>query len=68
MGVSAKVQCIQRPTSEQWYVGVPTAVAQALQFTKGEAVEWVIADKGHLILVRQVVPMNPVDVVKKNHR
>jgi len=36
-----------------------------MEFNKGETVEWIIADKGHLILSRQVVPPNPVDIEKK---
>ena len=66
MGSPTKLQVIRRANSEQWLVTVPTALAQALQLRKGELVQWVVADKGHLILERQVVPMNPVNVSKKN--
>ena len=62
MGFPTKIQLIQRQASEQWYINFPSAVAQAIEFQKGETVEWTIADKGHLILSRQVVPPNPVDV------
>ena len=65
MGFPTKVQLIQRQQSEQWYINFPSAVAQAMEFTKGETVEWIVADKGHLILSRRVVPPNPVDVEKK---
>lgn len=62
MGFQTKIQLIKRQASEQWYINFPSAVAQAIEFHKGETVEWIIADKGHLILSRQVVPPNPVDV------
>ncbi|WP_367873879.1 hypothetical protein [Luteolibacter sp. Populi] len=39
-----------------------------MEFSKGEAVEWIIADKGHLILARKEVPPDPVDVQKKTRR
>lgn len=62
MGFPTKIQLIKRQSSEQWYINFPSAIAQAIEFNKGETVEWIIADKGHLILSRQVVPPNPVDV------
>lgn len=67
MGFPTKVQLINRKASEQWYINFPSAVAQAMEFNKGETVEWIIADKGHLVLSRQEVPPNPVDVEKKRH-
>lgn len=65
MGFPTKVQLIKRAASEQWYINFPSAVAQAMEFSKGETVEWIIADKGHLILSRQEVPPNPVEPQKK---
>ena len=62
MGFPTKIQLIKRKASEQWYINFPSAVAQAIEFEKGETVEWVIADKGHLILSRQIVPPDPIDV------
>jgi antitoxin component of MazEF toxin-antitoxin module len=64
MGFPTKVQLIQRKQSEQWYINFPSALAQAMEFTKGEQVEWIVADKGHLILSRQQVPPNAVSVKK----
>ena len=52
MGHPTKVQVIKRQSSEQWYVNLPAAVAHALEFGKGEIVEWVIEDKNTLILKR----------------
>lgn len=64
MGSPTKIQLIKRKDSEQWYVNFPAAIAQAVEFEKGETVEWVVADKGHLILSRQKVPPNPVALPK----
>ena len=66
MGYPTKVQCIQRPQSEQWYINFPSAIAQAMEFTKGETVEWTIHDKSNLILSRQHPPPDPVPVKKTN--
>jgi len=52
MGYPTKVQLIQRKASEQWYVNFPAALAQALEFTKGEVVEWIVDDKNTLTLRR----------------
>ena len=64
MGFPTKVQLIQRQQSQQWYINFPSALAQAMDFGKGEAVQWTIADKGHLILSRDVVPPDPIDLKK----
>jgi hypothetical protein len=62
MGFPTKVQLIQRKESEQWYINFPSALAQAMEFAKGEEVEWIVADKAHLILSRQHAPPDPVRV------
>jgi hypothetical protein len=64
MGYPTKVQLIQRKESQQWYINFPAAIAQAMDFSKGEDVQWTIADKGHLILAREQVPPNPIDLKK----
>jgi len=56
MGFPTKVQLIKRQKSEQWYINFPSAVAQAMEFVRGEIVEWVIEDKGQLVLSRREVP------------
>jgi hypothetical protein len=56
MGFPTKVQLIKRQQSEQWYINFPAAVAQAMEFERGEVVEWIIEDKGLLALKRQIVP------------
>jgi antitoxin component of MazEF toxin-antitoxin module len=52
MGYPTKVQLIQRKDSQQWYINFPAAIAQAMEFTKGEAVEWTIQGRDCLILRR----------------
>jgi len=62
MGFPTKVQLIHRKNSEQWYINFPSAVAQAMEFERGEVVEWVIEDKSQLVL-RRLNP--PPPLVKK---
>jgi antitoxin component of MazEF toxin-antitoxin module len=52
MGYTTKVQVIKRAKSEQYYVNFPAAVAQAIEFTPGEEVEWLIDDHQNLVLRR----------------
>ncbi|GAB4311453.1 MAG: hypothetical protein Kow00127_01480 [Bacteroidales bacterium] len=52
MGYSTKIQLIKRAKSEQWYINFPSAVAQAMEFEKGEVVEWLIDDHQRLVLLR----------------
>jgi hypothetical protein len=67
MGYPTKVQLIDRKESKQWYINFPAAIAQAMDFEKGEGVQWTIADKGHLVLSRDVVPPDPIAVKKTPH-
>jgi hypothetical protein len=62
MGFPTKVQLIKRKASEQWYINFPSAIAQAMEFTRGESVEWIIEDKSLLALRR---PSPPPPVLKK---
>ena len=52
MGYPTKVQLIQRKDSRQWYINFPAPIAQAMEFSKGETVEWVIQGRDSLILRR----------------
>jgi antitoxin component of MazEF toxin-antitoxin module len=56
MGCPTKVQVIRRERNEQWYVNLPFAIAQAMDFEKGEEVEWHIESKGLLALERRSPP------------
>ncbi len=65
MGFPTKVQLIQRKDSVQWYINFPSAVAQAMEFQKGEIVEWIVEDKGQLVLRRRTPPAS---ALKKKRR
>ena len=56
MGFPTKVQRINRKKSEQWYINFPSAVAQAMEFFRGETMEWFIEDKETLVLHRPEAP------------
>ena len=56
MGFPTKVQLNQRQASEQWYINFPSALAQAMEFARGERVEWFVEDKGLLVLRRAAPP------------
>ena len=56
MGFPTKVQLIQRKESQQWYINFPSAIAQAMEFSRGETVEWVVEDKALLALRRLEAP------------
>jgi 3-methyladenine DNA glycosylase Mpg len=65
MGYKTRVQRIKRQKSEQWYINFPAVLAQAMEFSRSENVEWLISDKQHLILYRPEAPEDPINV-KKN--
>jgi hypothetical protein len=52
MGYPTKIQLIKRAKSEQWYINFPSAVAQAMEFGRGEVAEWLIDDHQRLVLMR----------------
>lgn len=52
MGYPTTVQLIAREKTEQWYVNFPAAIARALDFEKGEVVEWTIETRRKLVLKR----------------
>ena len=65
MGYPTKVQLISRKNgADQYYINFPTAVAEALEFQKGETIEWIIEDKANMILHRPSTPPSPVTVKK----
>ena len=66
MGYPAKVKLISRKTrADQYYINFPTAVAEAMEFQKGEVIEWIVEDKANIIAHRPVVPPSPVTIEKK---
>jgi antitoxin component of MazEF toxin-antitoxin module len=42
MGYPTKIQLISRQKGNQWYVNFPNALAEAMNFVKGETVEWTV--------------------------
>jgi hypothetical protein len=53
MGFPTKIQLIKRANSEQWYINFPSALAQAMEFERGEVVEWLVENKNKMILKRE---------------
>lgn len=52
MGYLTKIQKVERPTNQSFYVNLPSALAQAMDIEKGEEFEWIIENKNLLILQR----------------
>ncbi len=50
MGYITKIQKVERPSNQSFYVNLPSALAQAMDIEKGEEFEWVIENKNLLIL------------------
>ncbi len=65
MAFPTKVQLIQRKKSEQYYINFPSAVAQMMDFEKGEQVQWSLHDRSTLVLERPHAPPSPL---KKKRR
>ena len=69
MGYPTKVQQIKRKkTADQYYINFPTAIAEAMDFVKGEVVEWIVEDRANLIVHRRNVPASPVTLKKTLRR
>jgi len=64
MSFPTKVQKINRKNSEQWYINFPSAVAQMMDFSKGEIVHWSLHDRSTLILERPDAPPSAITVKK----
>jgi antitoxin component of MazEF toxin-antitoxin module len=60
MRYPTKIQLIKRAKSEQWYINFPSAVAQAMEFDRGEVVEWIIENKQKLLLKRRKADESPL--------
>lgn len=68
MGYKTKIQLINRAKSEQWYINFPAAVAQAMEFQKGEVVEWFIDDHQRMVLSRSDQAVTSLKKKLKNKR
>ena len=60
MPFPTKVQLIKRKNSEQWYINFPSAVAQSMDFSKSEVVQWSVHDRSTLVLQRPDAPPSPL--------
>jgi bifunctional DNA-binding transcriptional regulator/antitoxin component of YhaV-PrlF toxin-antitoxin module len=63
MGFVTKIQRVDRPTNQSFYVVMPSALAQAFELDKGEEFEWIIEDK-NLLLLRRVDPKKKISSKK----
>jgi hypothetical protein len=61
MPYATKVQLIHRKQSEQYYVNFPAGLSHAMDFTKGERVEWSVHDRCTLVLQRPDAPPSPLE-------
>ena len=68
MGYPTRVQLIRRQESEQGYINFPAPIARAMEFDKGEVVEWVIQDRHTLTLHRSQKRRAAETAPKKNAR
>lgn len=56
MGYPTKIQLISREKGNQWYVNFPNALAEAMNFSKGETIEWEIESIKSLRMTRKIIP------------
>lgn len=59
MGYPTKIQLISRKKGNQWYVNFPNALAEAMNFQKGETVEWEVKSLQTLQMCRVEKTINP---------
>ena len=52
MAYLTKIQKVERPTNQSFYVNLPSALAQAMNIEKGEEFEWLVENKNLLLLQR----------------
>ena len=56
MRYPTKIQLISRNKGNQWYVNFPNALAESMNFKKGETVEWSVESIKSLRIVRKSIP------------
>lgn len=61
MGYLVKIQKVERPTNQSFYLSFPSALAQALNIKKGECFEWEIETK-NLILLKRCRQKKPTEL------
>lgn len=66
MGYPTKIQLISREKGNQWYVNFPNALAEAMNFQKGETVEWTVESIKSLRMIRKaILKSKPTDLAKE---
>ena len=68
MGYPTKIQLISRTKGNQWYVNFPNVLAEAMDFRKGETVEWEVESLNSLRMVRTEMPMRSTSRKKSLHK
>jgi antitoxin component of MazEF toxin-antitoxin module len=58
MGYTTKIQKVERPTNQSFYVNLPSALAQSMNINKGEEFEWIVENK-NLLILKRVNPVKP---------
>ena len=66
MGYITKIQKVERPTNQTFYVNLPTAIAQAIELEKGEEFEWIIENK-NLLVLRRTRPKKAIKISKRKN-
>lgn len=52
MGYITRMQKVERPTNQSFYINFPSALAQAMEVEKGEEFEWLVENKNLCLLRR----------------
>jgi hypothetical protein len=52
MGYKVKIQKVERPTNNSFYINFPLAIAESVKVEKGEEFEWFVEDKNTFVLKR----------------
>ena len=64
MGYLVKMQKVERPTNQSFYLNFPSALAQSMNIEKGETFEWIVETK-NLILLQRVKQKHPFKPKRK---
>ena len=64
MGYPTKIQLISRQKGRQWYVNFPNALAEAMNFVKGETVEWTVMSTTCLQMKRSLHRTHTAKITK----
>ena len=53
MGYQVKMQKVERPTNQSFYINFPAPIAESCEIAKGEEMEWLIQDRNTFVLKRK---------------